>query len=143
MSENLELVRRALRRFSEQAIDGIVEEAHSEIEIDYSGSDAPDASVYRGHAGCRAFLRGRYEDFEERSFETVELIDVPPSAVVAVGRMRGTGRGSGVAVEARSVTVWTLRDGKVEHIKLCRSRAEAFERLGLSEDGHRQTAKPS
>jgi ketosteroid isomerase-like protein len=143
VSENLELVRRALRRFSEQDIDGMVEEAHSKIEIDYSESDAPDARVYRGHAGCRAFLRGRYEDFETRSFETVELIDVPPSAVVAVGRMRGTGRGSGVAVEARSVTVWTLRDGKIEHIKFYRSRAEAFERLGLPEDGHRQTAKPT
>jgi ketosteroid isomerase-like protein len=131
MSENLKMVRRSLRRFSEQDVDGIVEGVHPEIEIDYSESDAPDASVYRGHSGCRAFLRGRYEDFEERSFETVELIDVPPNAVVAVGRMRGTGRGSGVAVEARSVTLWKLRDGKVEHIKLCRSRAEAFERLGL------------
>jgi ketosteroid isomerase-like protein len=143
MSENLELVRRALRRFSEQDVDGMVDEVHPEVEIDYSESDAPDASVYRGHAGCRAFLRGRYEDFEERSFETLELIDVPSSSVVAVGQMRGTGRGSGVAVEARSVTLWTLRDGKVEHIKLCRSRAAAFECLGLLEDGRQQTAEPS
>jgi ketosteroid isomerase-like protein len=117
----------------------MLEDAHSDVEIDYSESDAPDASVYRGHAGCRAFARGRYEDFEERSFETVELIDAPPNAVIAVGRMRGTGRGSGVAVEARSVTLWTLRDGKVERIKLYRTRADALESLGLSEDPPRQS----
>src|SRR3954453_8467878 len=129
MSENLEIVRRVLRRHSDQNIEGMLEDVHSEVEIDYSESDAPDASVYRGHAGCRSFARGRYEDFEVRSFETVELIDAPPSAVVAVGRMRGTGRGSGVTVEARSVTLWTLRDGKIDHIKLCRSRADAFKRV--------------
>ena len=126
MSENSDLVRRILRRFSEQDIDGIIEDVHSGVEIDYSDSDAPDAAVYRGHNGCRAFLRGRYQDFEERSFEVVQLIYAAPGAVVAVGRMRGTGRESGVAVEARSVTIWTLRDGQVEHVKFCRSKAEAF-----------------
>jgi hypothetical protein len=66
----------------------------------------------------------------------VELIDAPPSAVIAVGRMRGTGRGSGVAVEALSVTLWTLHDGKIDHVKLCRSTADAFERAGLPDEVH-------
>ena len=143
MSEDLEIVRRVLDRFSAQDVEGMLEDMHPEVEIDYSQSDAPDASVYRGHAGCRAFVRGRYEDFDERSFETVELTDAAPSSVVAVGRMRGTGRGSGVAVEARSVTLWTLRDGKIEHVKFCRSRAEAFALLGLSEGGHSHRAEPA
>jgi ketosteroid isomerase-like protein len=131
MSNNLEIVGGVLRRFSDRDIDGILEHVHSEVEIDYTESDAPDASVYHGHAACLAFVQGRYEDFGERSFETVELIDAPPDAVIAVGRMRGTGRASGVAVEAQSVTLWTLRDGKISQIKLYRTRADAFEAAGV------------
>src|SRR5258708_1972579 len=96
--ENVEVVARVLRRFSDQDIEGMLGAVHSEVEIDYSDSNAPDASVYRGHAACRAFVRGRYEDFEQRSFDTVELIDAPPNAVIAIGRMRGRGRASEVEV---------------------------------------------
>jgi ketosteroid isomerase-like protein len=85
MSQNSEIVGRVLRRFSDQDIDGLPREAHPEIKLDYSESNAPDASVYRGHAACRAFLQGRYEDFDDRSFDAVELIDAPPNAVIAVG----------------------------------------------------------
>jgi ketosteroid isomerase-like protein len=53
--------------------------------------------------------------------------------VIAVGRMRGTGRASGVRVEADSVTVWMLRDGKVSQIKLYQTRAEALTAVGLEE----------
>src|SRR3954447_991951 len=129
--ENVEIVGRVLRRFSDQDIDGLLGEAHSEVELDYSESNAPDASVYRGHAACCAFLQSRYEDFEDRSFEAVELIDAPPEAVVAVGRMRGRGRASEVAVEAHSVTLWTLHHGKVSRIKLYQTRAQALEAVGL------------
>src|SRR5439155_14534304 len=131
--ENVEIVGRVLRRYSDQKIDGMLRDVHPEVEVDYSESDAPDASVYHGHAACRAFVQGRYEDFDERSFEAVELIDAPPDAVIAVGRMRGKGRASGAAVEARSVTLWTVRDGKISQIKLYRTRADALEAVGLTE----------
>jgi ketosteroid isomerase-like protein len=130
--ENREIVGRVLRRYSERDIDGMLADVHSDVEIDYSESNAPDASVYHGHAACRSFVLGRYEDFEERSFDAVELIDAPPNTVVAVGRMRGRGRASEVAVEADSVTVWTLRDRRISQIKLYQTRAEALKAVGLS-----------
>jgi hypothetical protein len=43
------------------------------------------------------------------------------------------GRASGVAVEAGSVTVWTLRDGRVIHIKHYKTRTDALEAVGLAE----------
>jgi ketosteroid isomerase-like protein len=130
--ENVEVVGRVLRRYGDQDIEGMLGGVHSEVEIDYSDSDGPDASVYHGHAACRAFVQGRYEDFEERSFDAVELIDAPPNAVIAVGRMQGRGRASGVVVEADSVTVWTLRDGKVSRIKLYQARDAALKAVGLA-----------
>jgi ketosteroid isomerase-like protein len=134
MSQNVETVRRVLRRFSEQDIDGMLADVHSDVEIDYSESHAPDGAVYHGYAACRAFVRGRYEDFQERSFDALELIEAPPNAIVVVGRMRGRGRASEVDVEAHSVTVWALRDGRVSRVKLYQSRAEAFEAVGLVEE---------
>jgi ketosteroid isomerase-like protein len=131
--ENVEIVGRVLRRYGDQDIEGMLNDIHSEVEIDYSASNAPDASVYHGHAACRAFVQSRYEDFEERSFDAAELIDAAPNAVIAVGRMRGRGRASGVGVEAHSVTLWTLCDGKVSHIKLYQTRADALEAVGLAE----------
>src|SRR5437764_14980689 len=131
--ENVENVGRVLRRYSDQDIDGMLRDVHPEVEIDYSESNAPDASVYHGHPACRSFVQGRYEDFEERSFDPAELIDAPPNAVVAVGRMRGRGRASGVAVEAASVTLWTLREEKVSNIKLYKTRAAALEAVGRAE----------
>jgi ketosteroid isomerase-like protein len=131
--ENVEIVGRVLRRYGDQDIEGILAHVHPDVEIDYSDSNAPDASVYHGVAACRTFVKGRYEDFDSRRFDALELIDAPPSAVIAVGRMQGTGRASGVAVEAGSVTVWTLRDGKVRRVKLYQSRAQALKAVGLEE----------
>ena len=87
----------------------------------------------RTHVACRAFVEGRYEEWAQRSYDAVELIDAPPNAVIAVGRMRGRGRASEVAVEADSVTLWTLRDGKVSRIKLYQSRTDALRAVGLDE----------
>jgi ketosteroid isomerase-like protein len=131
--ENVEIVRRVLGNYGDQDTEKMLADVHSDVEIDYSASNAPDASVYHGHGACRAFVQGRFEDFEERSFEATELIDAPPNAVIAVGRMRGRGRASGVGVEAGSVTLWTLRQGKVSQIKLYQTRAEALEAVGLAE----------
>ena len=131
--ENVEMVGRVLRCWGEQDIEGMLSDVHPKVEIDYSDSNAPDASVYHGHAECRAFVQSRFEDFEERRFEALELIDAPPDAVIAVGRMRGRGRASGVAVEAGSVTLWSLLDGKVGRIKLYQTRDEALEAVGLAE----------
>jgi len=129
----VEIVGRVLRCFSDQDIDGALGDVHTDVEIDYSGSTAPDASVYRGHAACRAFVLGRYEGFQERSFDAVELIDAPPDVVIAIGRMRGKGAASEVEVEASSVTAWTLRDRKVSRIRFHQTRGDALKTVGLEE----------
>src|SRR5437660_1161336 len=130
--ENVESMRRAIERFKRGGEDdALLADSYDSDAVFNSRADGPDASIYRGHDACRAFVQGRYEDFEERSFDATELIDAPPNAVVAVGRMRGTGRASGVAVEADSVTLWTLRDEKVSNIKLYKTRDAALEVVGL------------
>jgi ketosteroid isomerase-like protein len=46
--------------------------------------------------------------------------------------VREEGRESGVAVESRGATVWTLRDGKVIRLKIYQSSDDALKAVGLS-----------
>ncbi len=129
----MEIVARVFRGYDDRDLESILDHVHPDVEIDYSNSSAPDASVYHGIAACRAFVQGRYDYFEQTGFVAAELIDAPPDAVIAVGNLRATGRASGVTIEAPNTTLWTLGDGKVLRIKLYQSRAEALQAAGLSE----------
>jgi ketosteroid isomerase-like protein len=130
--ENVETVRRVMRGFNDPDFDAAREDIDPDAELDYSASDAPDGLVYHGHPGFRAFAQGRWEPWSERRFDITELIDAPPHTVVVVGRMRGSGRVSGVEVEASSTTVWTLHQGKITRVKLYRTRDEALAAVGLA-----------
>ena|ERR1700676_1273617 len=130
--DNVEIVRRVMRRFNEKDLDAARGDIDPDAELDYSNSDAPDSAVYHGYAGWRAFAQGRWEPWSERHFDVTELIDAAPDTVVVVGRMRGRGRASGVGVEAHSATVWTFREGKVTRIKFHRTSDEALKAVGLA-----------
>src|SRR5438552_13019293 len=111
MSEqNVEVVRRLIRRFVEQDVEGGLEDIASDATLDWSDSDAPDRGVYRGHAGWRAFVLARDEALGARGFETIELLTPRPDTVVLLGRVRERGRTSGAEVAAQRAAVFKLRD---------------------------------
>jgi ketosteroid isomerase-like protein len=130
--ENVDVVVRVIRRFNEVGVEEAHEDVDAEVEFDWSNSDAPDgAAVYHGRAEWRAFMQSRTEELKEQHFDVLEITDAPTDNLIVVVRVRGRGRASGVEVEARSVTVWTLEKGKVIRIKLYRTRPEALEAVGL------------
>jgi ketosteroid isomerase-like protein len=53
--------------------------------------------------------------------------------VLALGRIRGEGRSSGVAIDARAGWVARFSDGRVTSFHTYPDRAEALEAVGLSE----------
>jgi ketosteroid isomerase-like protein len=66
-----------------------------------------------------------------------DFIEAPGDRVLVLARHGGTGRGSGVRVDAPVAHVFTLRDGKVIEWRAYLDRAEALEAVGLSEqDAH-------
>jgi ketosteroid isomerase-like protein len=129
--ENVEVVRRVMRRFAEQDIEAALEDVDPEAKLDWSNSDAPDSGVYTGHAAWRAFAQARDEALGERRFDPLELVAPAADTVVLVGRMREQGRASGVAVEAGGAAVFTLRDAKVIYLKIYQSGEEALKAVGL------------
>jgi ketosteroid isomerase-like protein len=88
--------------------------------------------VYRGREG-RVRLQRQFEaelgEFENDPEEIIDLGD----HLLLLGRMRGTGRGSGAAFDSEVVYVLTLSRGRVVRERLFRSHEEALEAAGLSE----------
>jgi ketosteroid isomerase-like protein len=99
-------------------------------EFDYSSSKGLSPVVVRGLEDFTRRLDEGAEVWDEPRWEADEFIDAG-DAVVVPGRFRGRGRGSGVEIGARAVEVFWLTEGKVVRWRLCQSRGEALEAVGL------------
>jgi ketosteroid isomerase-like protein len=89
--QNVRVVQRVVRRFVEEDIEAALEDVDPDATLDWSNSDAPDSSVYRGHAAWRAFWRARDEVLGERRLESAEIIAPAPDTVILFGRIREQG----------------------------------------------------
>jgi ketosteroid isomerase-like protein len=96
-------------------------------------ADAPDAGVYRGHAGVRLYMEDWLEDFEIHSMDFEDVIDARDRLVV-VQCGRATGKGSGVTTELRYAAAYSFRDGRIVGIKEFRTKGEALEAAGLPKE---------
>src|SRR2546430_231722 len=111
--ENVEVVRRLLRRVSDGDIDAALADVAPDAVLDWSDSHAPDGGIYRGPVEWRAWLHGRAEGLSELRFDPTEVIEAQPDTVLTVARLQARGRASGVEVEALGAALWTLHGGLV------------------------------
>jgi ketosteroid isomerase-like protein len=131
--ENVELVRGAIDSINRRDLDQAIEAAHDDFEADWSNSIAPHGGVYRGREQARVLIEAFLEAWDEFHWDPQEIIEVDEAWVLVVNRVRGRGRGSGVAVDAIGAQLWTIAGGKVRGIKLYQSKADALEAAGLRE----------
>ncbi len=138
--DDLEVVRRLYDADSRRNSDAVLSLYDEDVELDYSRlphAEVIGGGLYRGHEGLRSWYREWFEAWA--SFEQVceELIDAGEN-VVSVWSQRGRGRASGVEVELRhAAAVWTVRHGKIVRLAAFRSREEALEAVGLSDQDAR------
>jgi ketosteroid isomerase-like protein len=71
-----------------------------------------------------------FEAFEQVDFEIEELIEAGEN-VVAFIRASGRGRESGLVIDQRLPSVWTVRDGRVVRVRGYREAADALDAAGL------------
>jgi ketosteroid isomerase-like protein len=88
---------------------------------------------YHGHEGVLRAIGEMQATFDHFQAVPERFIVVGGDRVLVLARHRGTGRGSGVRVDAPVSHVLTLRDGKVIEWRAYLDRAEALEAVGLSE----------
>jgi ketosteroid isomerase-like protein len=140
--ENVEIVRRLYEAVARRDTGTVLSLYDPDVEWDGSRSRwaevmPAEAQYGRGHEELRSFFRLYYEMWESFEDNVQELIDAGEQ-VISVVTSRGRGRTSGVEVEwAGNAGVWTIRDGKIIRVVWFKSRAEALEAVGLSEqDAH-------
>jgi ketosteroid isomerase-like protein len=129
--ENVEIVRASIDAFTRRELDVAGRDWDDDAVVDWSRSEGVDAGVYRGRRAFRAFWAGWLEMFDEFHFEVDEFIERGEHVVMPnLTRLRGR---DGMEVEAHSVVIATVRDGRVVGWRLYRNRGEALKAVGLEE----------
>src|SRR3954453_15380013 len=135
--ENVEVVRQVLSGFSPDAAEaGTLDSYHQRLSPDLEFVEDPrfpEAGTYRGREEYLHYARDFVAQFEEFAFTVEDLREVPDGRVLVCLRLRGRGRGSNAAFDARAGWVYTVRNGLVVHIRAYVDRTEALEAVGLSE----------
>jgi ketosteroid isomerase-like protein len=126
--ENVEIVRASLN-----ALD----EGDAETALSYFAEDVVFqplvAGPYHGRAGVVEQWLTWMDEFDDYWFESEELIDAGDDLVVMLWRQGGEGKSSGIKVENRGATVFTVGDGVIRHARVFGERSEALEAAGLSQ----------
>jgi ketosteroid isomerase-like protein len=130
--ENVEIVHRASRMFSERDFSQVPELLDPEVVIDLS-RNVFNPTVYSGYDGVTRFVADVDEMWDGVESEIEEVIDAGDTLVTET-RMSGVWRVSGIRLDMQVFQVVTLRDGRVRQVTGgYRSRGEALEAAGLRE----------
>ena len=127
----MKIVRRGLEAVNRDDWQAALAYLDPSVEWDSDPGD-PDAATFHGPDGVRQFWTTWTENFEDLALYPVDLLDAG-DAVVAVTRLVGRGKASGVEVERLFFSVYEFREGKVVRYRQFDTRAEALEAAGLSE----------
>jgi ketosteroid isomerase-like protein len=100
-------------------------------------ADEPDASLHVGRDAFEGFLLGQLETLPDMSFEIRELIDAG-NHVIASTVVHARGIASGADVADAYVFVYKLREGLIVEGWEYRTKEEALEAVGLSEQDAQQ-----
>jgi ketosteroid isomerase-like protein len=127
-SDNVEALKQGIEAYNGRDVEALLAGLDAEIEwrpvlpVVLGG----ETTVYRGHDGVREMLRDLDEVLAERHLDFSEVREVG-SRVVATGRLRTRGKGSGVLTESPFGWVAEFRDGKSVRIRTYLDHGEALE----------------
>jgi ketosteroid isomerase-like protein len=131
--ENVEVVRSfydAVNQRDLRVLDALLASEESEFASVFAVSEG---RVFRGTQGVRDYFAAIDEAFENFRTEVLGLLDAGDDRVVAMTRVTGRGRGSGIPVDKHLGQVWTLRGEAVVRIDTYVNPPEALDAAGLRE----------
>ena len=89
--------------------------------------------AYHGHDGLRGWWQDFAEAFEDIHFEVLEYTALNEQRVLTENRSRGHFRETGLPIDLRWASIFSVRDGKVVHAAGYLSSRKALEAVGLGE----------
>ncbi|HEX2128876.1 MAG TPA: nuclear transport factor 2 family protein [Solirubrobacterales bacterium] len=112
--ENVEMVRRWVAAINRGDADELIALADSSIDyLPYLGSVSGEAGAYRGHEGVRRYVNDLREAWSAYSVEIHTLEDLGDD-VLMEGRLRATGKSSGLEVDAEMAWLHSFLPGQGE-----------------------------
>jgi ketosteroid isomerase-like protein len=134
MSEkNVKTVRDAAEAFNRGDLDTWDEYIADDIDYRAVEGAPDDHGPLHGKDAVRAYMQDWQDTFDDLRSEPVELIDAGEDNVIAVIRIGGRAKLSGVETDLTYAALYTLRDGKVARDREYWTREEALKAAGLSE----------
>jgi ketosteroid isomerase-like protein len=128
---NADVVRSALAQWNAQAEvsqEAFSEFAHPDMVIDLS-SNVLNPATYEGFDGFQRFVEQVGEAWAAFRMEPEEFLEQGDLVVVLV-RAVGTGRGSGVEIEADVAMVFEVREGRIASMRVEPDREAALREIG-------------
>jgi ketosteroid isomerase-like protein len=131
--ENVEAVVAAYKAFAQRGPDGFLD--HLAEDVDHRAIEgAPDdRGPMHGKEAVRAYVQDWLDTFDNFTAQPIELIDAGEERVVAVIRIGGRAKLSGVETDLTFAVVYLIRDGRIARGREYATRAEALEAAGLRE----------
>jgi ketosteroid isomerase-like protein len=131
--ENVEVVRRALQAFADGGLDAMAEFWDPGIEWRAAEGAIDDVGEMHGPVAVRRYIQDWLDTFDDPTVVVDELRDVGDGRVLAIQRMKGRAKLSGVAIDLRYAAISTVRDGKIVRGREYLSVEDALAAVGLSE----------
>ena len=131
--ENIKTVRDGFAAFNRGDLDAFLDGATDDIDYRAVEGALDDRGPIQGKDALRAFMQDWLDLFDDFRAEPVELIETGEDKVIAVVRISGRAKLSGVETDLTYAELWKLRDGKVAWGRQYWTRDEAVEAAGLSE----------
>jgi ketosteroid isomerase-like protein len=135
VSDNVELVRRAVEVFVAGDLDRYFEEFVAPDVVWHTSAEDPDAATHEGREAFRRYIGRWMDSFEDLAGEVEEWLDAGDNRVFAWTRWTGHGRASGLDADWHLAIVYTVRDGRISGGEEYFDRDEGLEAAGLA--GHR------
>jgi ketosteroid isomerase-like protein len=128
--ENVEIVRAIIHAFNER--DGVALGAFFTPDAEIVPVRAAlEGTVYRGVDAAAQYCAAVDETWQDLRWDVEEIRD-GGTWTLALGYIRGNGRASDAAIDARAGWVARFRDGLVANFQTYADRAEALKAVGLS-----------
>jgi uncharacterized protein len=130
--ENVEVTREAMDAVARQDLARLIELTDPDVEWHSFLAQLGEGGVYRGHDGMRRYVRDLSDAWEFLRTQVDDVLAVG-DVVLAVGRLRYRGKGSGVETESPAGYVAKFREGRVVYMRAIREPEQALLALGLPE----------
>jgi ketosteroid isomerase-like protein len=131
--ENVEFLVDVLQRGTDGGVDAVAEFWDPDITWRAAEGAIDDVGEMHGAEAVRRYIQDWFDMFDDLTLVVEELVDAGDDRVVAVQRMTGRAKISGIETEIRFSVVYTLRDGKIVQGREYLVKEQALEAAGLRE----------